>query len=116
MAATDAPSTPEELRELARRIPHGSPVECLTCPKRWESGDAYVEDGLRTLRAEYERIKETGEEDYALRYCLQWLGKNVQHLLPESDFELVCTCPGCHLERVRSKGAGWAAETAPGGR
>lgn len=117
MAASDVPRDPQtagEIQELAERLPAHSPVECLCCSERWESGERYVDEGLVELRAEWERLQEAGSEDEEpLRFALWWLARNTRSLVPDDGFELVTTCPECRLQQAKRESSEWVSSNAP---
>lgn len=106
----------DEIRELSERVEHRAPVECMKCSRKWEDGHAFVEDGLRELRAEAHCLEDGAvESDIPLRFGLQWLSHTTsKHLLVNSEFELLSVCASCNLERCRGEGLEWALRTLPG--
>lgn len=100
--APDAELTPGEIRELSEEIPSESPVECMECGRTWSCGTDYVEQSLRELRMEWERIQAERVEDPraaegALRWALYELSGSTESLLEADPFELLTHCGACYL-------------------
>ena len=98
--------TPGEIRELSERTPSESPVECIGCERSWSCGTEYVEQSLRELRMEWQRIRAERMEDpdaaeMDLRYALYELSDSTESLLSADPFEVLTYCGACYLYNSR---------------